>query len=116
MKRRDPYRIAVLSDGSEVSAYSILIASGMQVRQLDAPGIADLTGAGVYYGSAPSEAAMYKDKHVFVVGGANSAGQGAIFFSRHAKQVTLLVRGANLLKCDGADGRRRRAHSADCIG
>jgi thioredoxin reductase (NADPH) len=96
VKRRDPYRIAVLSDGSEVSAYAILIAPGMQVRQLDAPGVSELAGAGVYYGAAPSEAAMYRGKHVFVVGGANSAGQGAIFFSRQAKQVTMLVRGTNL--------------------
>ena len=86
----------MLSDGSEISAYAILIASGMQVRQLEAPGVADLVGAGVYYGAALSEAAMYRGKHVYVVGGANSAGQGAMFFSRYAKQVTVLVRGPSL--------------------
>jgi thioredoxin reductase (NADPH) len=96
IRRNDPYRIAVLSDGSEISAYAILIASGMKVRQLDVPGVADLVGAGVYYGAALSEAAMYRGKHVYVVGGANSAGQGAMFFSRHAKQVTMLVRGSGL--------------------
>ena len=96
IRRRDPYRIVVLSDGSEISAYTILIASGMQVRYLDAPGVADLTGAGVYYGAGISEASMYSGKHVYVVGGANSAGQGAMFFSRRAKQVTMLVRGPSL--------------------
>jgi thioredoxin reductase (NADPH) len=96
IRRRDPYRVAVLSDGSEISAYAILIASGMQVRQLDAPGIADLLGAGVYYGAALSEASMYRGKRVFVVGGANSAGQGAMFFSRYAKQVTMITRGPGL--------------------
>jgi thioredoxin reductase (NADPH) len=96
IRRNDPYRIAVLSDGSEISAYAILIASGMKVRQLDVPGVAPLVGAGVYYGAALSEAAMYGGKHVYIVGGANSAGQGAMFFSRHAKQVTVLARGAGL--------------------
>jgi thioredoxin reductase (NADPH) len=96
IRRRDPYRIAVLADGSEIPAYAILIASGMQVRQLDVPGISTLVGAGVYYGAALSEAAAYRGKHVLVVGGANSAGQGAMFFSRHAKQVTMIVRGAGL--------------------
>jgi thioredoxin reductase (NADPH) len=96
IRRVDPYRIAVLSDGSEISTHAILIASGMLVRELDAPGVADLVGSGVYYGAALSEAAMYRGKHVFVVGGANSAGQGAMFFSRYAKQVTIVVRGPGL--------------------
>ena len=92
----DPYRIAVLSDGSEISAHAILIASGMLVRELEAPGVAELVGSGVYYGAALSEAAIYRGKHVYVVGGANSAGQGAMFFSRYAKQVSIIVRGAGL--------------------
>jgi thioredoxin reductase (NADPH) len=96
IRRVDPYRIAVLSDGSELPATTIVIASGMEVRRLDAPGVAELHGAGVYYGSALSEAAVYRGKHVCVVGGANSAAQGAIFFSRYARQVTMLVRGAGL--------------------
>ena len=96
IRRVDPYRIAVLSDGSEISAHAILIASGMLVRELGAPGVADLVGSGVYYGAALSEAAIYRGKHVYVVGGANSAGQGAMFFSRHAKQVTIIVRGSGL--------------------
>jgi thioredoxin reductase (NADPH) len=90
------YRIAVLSDGSELPTHAIVIASGMEVRQLDVPGLDALVGAGVYYGAALSEASLYRDKHVYVVGGANSAGQGALFFSRYAKQVTLLVRGKDL--------------------
>jgi thioredoxin reductase (NADPH) len=94
--RADPYRTVKLTDGSELSCYAVLIASGMEVRQLEAPGIADLVGSGVYYGAALSEAATYRDRHVFTVGGANSAGQGALFFSRYAKRVTMLVRGANL--------------------
>jgi thioredoxin reductase (NADPH) len=93
---RDPYRIAVLGDGSEIAAYAILIASGMEVRRLEAPGVANLTGVGVYYGAALSEASLYRGKHVYVVGGANSAGQGAIFFSRYAERVTMLVRGPNI--------------------
>ena len=96
IRRVDPYRIAVLSDGSEISAHAILIASGMLVRELGAPGVADLVGSGVYYGAALSEAAIYRGKHVYVVGGANSAGQGAMFFSRYAKQVSIIVRGAGL--------------------
>jgi thioredoxin reductase (NADPH) len=96
IERRDPYRVAILSDGSEIPSYAVLIASGMEVRMLDVPGVADLMGAGVYYGAALSEAAQYRDKHVFVVGGANSAAQGAMFFSRYARQVTIVVRGPDL--------------------
>ena len=96
IRRRDPYRVVVLSDGSEISAYAVLIASGMQVRRLDVPGVAELLGAGVYYGAALSEAALYRGKHICVVGGANSAGQGAMFFSRHARKVTVIVRGPGL--------------------
>jgi thioredoxin reductase (NADPH) len=62
------------------------------VRELDVPGVASLIGCGVYYGAALSEAAMYRGQHVFVLGGANSAGQGALFFARYAAKVTLIVR------------------------
>jgi thioredoxin reductase (NADPH) len=96
IKRHDPYRIVVLSDGSELPSYAVLIAAGMEVRRLDAPGIDDLLGAGVYYGAALSEAAQYREKHVLVVGGANSAAQGAMFFSRYARQVSMIVRGRDL--------------------
>ena len=96
IRRNDPYRTAVLADGSEIPAYAILVAPGMQVRQLDAPGVADLVGAGVYYGAALSEASLYRGRHVWVIGGANSAGQGALFFARYASQVTMVVRGPSL--------------------
>jgi thioredoxin reductase (NADPH) len=96
IRRTDPYRVVVLADGSEIPAYAVVIASGMRVRHLDAPGVADLVGLGVYYGAALTEAALYRGKHVYVVGGANSAGQGAIFFSRFARQVTMLVRGPSV--------------------
>jgi thioredoxin reductase (NADPH) len=94
--RNDPYRIIKLSDGSELSCYAVLIASGMEVQRLDAPGVAALIGAGIYYGAALSEASTYRDKQVYVVGGGNSAGQGAMFFSRYARQVTVLVRAPKL--------------------
>lgn len=96
IRRHDPYRIAVLSDGSELPSHAIVIASGMEVRRLESPGVGELIGAGIYYGAALSEAALYRDKNVYIVGGANSAGQGAMFFSRYASQVTILVRGAKL--------------------
>ena len=96
IERRDPYRVVRLSDGSEVQAKAVLIASGMEVRRLDVPGIEGLVGAGVFYGAALTEAATYRDRDVFVVGGANSAGQGAMFFSRYARRVTMLVRGESL--------------------
>lgn len=96
IRREDPYRVVRLSDGSELSSYAVLIASGMEVRQLEAPGVDRLVGAGVYYGAALFEAATYRGRDVFVVGGANSAGQGAMFFSRYARKVTMLLRGAGL--------------------
>jgi thioredoxin reductase (NADPH) len=95
-RRDDPYRILRLSNGSEVSCHAVVLATGLAVRQLDVPGMAALVGAGVYYGGALTEAAMYRGHDVCVVGGANSAGQGALFFSRYARSVTMLVRGANL--------------------
>lgn len=96
VRRQDPYRIVRLADGTEVSAYTVLLATGMSVRMLDVPGIEPLLGAGVYYGAALSEAAAYRDADVCVVGGANSAGQGALFFSRYARKVTMLVRASGL--------------------
>lgn len=92
----EPYHIVILSDGTELTCKSLLLASGVTVRRLDAPGVDKVTGAGVYYGAAVTEAAHYQGEHVFVVGGANSAGQGAMFFSRYASRVTMLVRGPSL--------------------
>ncbi len=85
-----------MAGGSELSCYALLVATGVDVRTLDVPGVEQLTGAGIFYGAAVTEAANYKDERVFVVGGANSAGQGAVFLSEYAKQVTMLVRGSSL--------------------
>jgi thioredoxin reductase (NADPH) len=94
----DPYRIVTLRDGTELVCKALVLATGVSVRELDVPGIRDMTGAGVYYGAALTEAANYRNEHVFVVGGANSAGQGAMFFSRYASRVSMLVRGSTLEK------------------
>ncbi len=91
-----PYRIVTLSDGSEISCHALLLAMGVQWRKLDVPGLDRFTGAGVYYGAATTEAMSCKDEDVFVVGGANSAGQAAMFFSKYARRVVMLVRGPSL--------------------
>jgi thioredoxin reductase (NADPH) len=96
LKHVDPYKIVQLSDGQEVACHALVLSSGMTVRELDVPGVKPLLGAGVYYGAALSEAAMYRGQHVFVLGGANSAGQGALFFARYAAQVTIIVRKPSL--------------------
>ena len=92
----DPYRHVVLSDGSQLSCHSLLIATGVNTRQLDQPGIEKLSGAGVYYGASLAEAIAYKDQDVIIVGGANSAGQAALFFARYARKVTMLSRSSSL--------------------
>jgi thioredoxin reductase (NADPH) len=89
---KDPYKVVTLSDGTEVVCYALIIATGVTLHQLDIPGIENLNGAGVYYGAASTEAIFYKGKHIYIVGGANSAGQSAMFFSRYADKVTMLVR------------------------
>lgn len=89
---QDPYRVVTLSDGSEVTTRAVLLATGAKFRRLEAPGVLELTGAGVYYGAAYTEAMYFKDQPVFVVGGANSAGQGAMFLTRFASKVTMLIR------------------------
>ncbi len=96
VRRDDPYRVIQLSDRTEVTCYAVLLATGMAVKTLDAPGIERLLGAGVYYGAATTEAAVYRDQDVCIVGGANSAGQGAVFFARTARHVTMLVRSGGL--------------------
>jgi thioredoxin reductase (NADPH) len=98
LRVEDPYRYVKLQDGTELSSHVVLIATGVSVRKLDVPGIAALTGAGVYYGAALTEAAYYRGQDVIIVGGANSAGQGAMFFSRYARKVTMLVRSSSLAK------------------
>jgi thioredoxin reductase (NADPH) len=89
-------RVVRFSDGSAVSAHSVILATGVTYRQLMAPGCDDLTGCGVYYGSALTEAPACQGQDVYIVGGANSAGQAAMYLSRGAKSVTLLVRGESL--------------------
>jgi thioredoxin reductase (NADPH) len=89
-------REVTFEDGTSVSAHAVILASGVSYRKLEAEGVDDLVGRGVYYGSASTEAAACAGDHVMIVGGANSAGQAAVFFSRHAAQVTMLVRGASL--------------------
>jgi thioredoxin reductase (NADPH) len=94
----DPYRIVQLRDGTELSCHTLLIATGATVQKLRVPGVEPLTGAGIYYGAAVTEATHYCGQHVYVVGGANSAGQGAMFFARYASRVTMLVRTSALEK------------------
>ena len=89
-------RIVELTGGGELSANCVLIASGVAYRQLEAPGFAAFTGAGVYYGAALTEARSCSDQNVVIIGGANSAGQAAVYFSGYAAQVTMLVRGPSL--------------------
>ena len=90
------YRVITLSDSSEVSTRALLIASGVSYRTLDIPGAEKLTGAGVYYGAALTEAISCRDEEVLIIGGGNSAGQAALFFAQYAKHVVVLVRGASL--------------------
>ena len=98
MRMDGPYRIVTLSDGSELSCYALLITAGVAYRTLDAPGVDRLRGAGVYYGGALSEAVELRGEDVFIVGGANSAGQAAVHFATVARSVTILLRGDSLSK------------------
>jgi thioredoxin reductase (NADPH) len=98
LRREDPYRIVTLSDGSEVSCHALVVATGVSYRKLGVPGIDRLTDAGVYYGAAMTEAMACKGEDVYLVGGANSAGQAAMYFARYASRVILLVRGDSLFK------------------
>ena len=93
---RDPYRFLKLTDGSEISCHALLIATGVSYRKLDVPGVESLAGAGVYYGAAITEALACQDKDVFIVGAGNSAGQAAVYLSRYARSVTMIVRGESL--------------------
>src|SRR5213594_2008621 len=91
-----PYRYLRLADGAELSCHALLVATGVQWRKLEAPGVERLTGRGIYYGAAMTEAMSTRDEDVYVVGGANSAGQAAMYFSNYARRVIMLVRGASL--------------------
>jgi thioredoxin reductase (NADPH) len=98
MRIADPYRYITLSNGSEISCHALILGLGVAWRRLEVPGLDRLTGAGVYYGAAQTEAISCQDEDVFIVGGANSAGQAAMYFSKYARQVTMLVRGESLVK------------------
>ena len=92
----DRYRVVTLADGTELSGDVLLIATGVSYRKLDVPGVERLTGTGVYYGAAITEALSCRDDDVYVIGGANSAGQAAMYLSQYARSVTLLVRSDSL--------------------
>ena len=96
MRIEGPYRILKLADESEISCHALMIASGVQWRRLDAPGVDRFQGAGVYYGGGATEALSCKGEIVYVVGGANSAGQAAMNFAKYAQRVVILVRGDSL--------------------
>jgi thioredoxin reductase (NADPH) len=93
-----PYRFIKLRDGSEVSCHALLVASGLSWKRLEIPGLEPLQEAGVYYGAAMTEAQLCAGEDVFVIGGANSAGQAAVYFARFARSVTMLVRSDSLAK------------------
>src|SRR2546428_5992201 len=96
VRSEGPYRIVTLADRSELSCHAMMIATGVQWRKLDVPGVEQLQGAGVYYGAGSTEALSCRDEDVYIVGGANSAGQAAMNFARYARSVVMLVRGENL--------------------
>jgi thioredoxin reductase (NADPH) len=98
IRREDPYRVVRLADGSEISAKAVLLTTGVAVRTLDLPSMEPLLGRGIFYGAAMTEAATYRNDDVVVVGGANSAGQGALFFSQYCKKVTMVIRADRLDK------------------
>ena len=98
IKIEQPYKILKLSNRIEVSSYAVVFTAGVSVRMLEANGIEPFLGAGVYYGAAMTEAATYKGHDICILGGANSAGQGALFFARYAKTVTMILRSSSLNK------------------
>ena len=89
-------RVVRLADGSQLSAHAVLLTTGVAYRRLSAPGVDAFTGSGVYYGAAATEAQSCRDEDVYIVGGANSAGQAAVYFARTARSVTVVVRGQSL--------------------
>jgi thioredoxin reductase (NADPH) len=98
LEANGPAKVVHLRDGSALSAYAVIVAGGVSYRRLEAPGVAELTGKGIYYGAALTEAKNCSRQEVYVVGGANSAGQAAVEFAKHARRVTILVRADSLAK------------------
>jgi thioredoxin reductase (NADPH) len=91
-----PSRVLTMADGSEIGCYAVIIATGIAFRKLEIPGADRLLGSGVYYYASMTEAFSYRDGDIYIVGGANSAGQAAMYFSKFARQVTMVVRGEAL--------------------
>jgi len=98
VRAEDPYRVVRLADGTEISCHALIVTTGVSYRKLDVPGAEKLTGRGVYYGAAQTEAYSCKDEDVYIVGGANSAGQAAMYFSDQARKVFLLCRSDDVRK------------------
>jgi thioredoxin reductase (NADPH) len=96
IRREDPYRFVGLGDGSEVSCQAAVVTTGVSYRQLEVPGAAELAGAGVYYGAATTEAHLYRDGRVAVIGSGNSAGQAVVHLARYAASVHLVIRGESV--------------------
>jgi thioredoxin reductase (NADPH) len=96
LESRGPARVVRLADGGEIAAHAVVVATGVQYRRLDVTGCDELTGQGVYYGGSRAEAIAVTGEEVVVVGGANSAGQAALYFAGFAARVTLVHRGASL--------------------
>lgn len=96
IRAQDSYRFVTLTNGSEISCHALLIATGASYRKLEVPGVERLTGAGVYYGAAITEALACRDKDVYIVGAGNSAGQAAMYLAKYAGSVTILARGGSL--------------------
>jgi len=92
IKQKDGYKTIILDDGPEINSRTVVITTGVDYRKLDVKGIESFTGAGVYYGAAMTEAAACKDKDVFIIGGGNSAGQSAVYLSKFAKNVSIIIR------------------------
>jgi thioredoxin reductase (NADPH) len=121
IRMQDLYRVITLDNGMEIVSKAVLLATGAAFRRLEVPGIDEFTGAGVYYGAAYTEAAYYKDQPVVVVGGANSAGQGALFLSRFASKVTMLIRRSiqessqYLIDAEAANPKIERLFNAEIV-
>ncbi len=96
IKQKDGYKKIVLEDDTEINTRSVIITTGVDYRQLETKGISDFTGAGIYYGAATTEASACKDKEVFIVGGGNSAGQAAMYLSKFAKNIYIIIRKEDL--------------------
>ncbi|MGD2101958.1 MAG: FAD-dependent oxidoreductase [Acidimicrobiia bacterium] len=96
IERRDPYKILRLADGTTVTAKALVVTSGVEYRRLDAKGLEELAGAGVYYGTSNIEASYHRGQPMFVIGGGNSAGQAALFLTRFTDSVKIVIRGAEL--------------------